>query len=489
MDFRLVVESFQSFAASAAPVAITSLWQCSLVACALAFCLRLASRVSASHRFILWTAGFVVLVVLPFLPQGSGAAHAGLSSSASAFLNAGSAKPWLQLDTRWSSVIAAIWILGSILRATDLVIQTFRLRKLWKSAAPAGFPTAGRRKAEVCTSKTLDRPSAIGFLAPRILVPDWLFNRLTPGELEQIILHEGEHLRRGDDWTNLFQKLCLVLFPLNPALWWIERQLCSTREMACDEGVIKITRAPRAYAACLTSVAECELQHRTAALSLGAWQRRSELVRRVHSILRRNPVLHPVASGVLVATLGGGLFALSVAFERCPQFVAFVPSQKSGLLASDNPQVAPANVVETAYGPVFQKSASKASFYAMEAKAVMPAPEQRSVPRIAGPIRIAAHARAHNAKVAEASAERATEQQWIVLMSWEQVENSGISDAQVSKDYPAQPSGSSKSLQSECKGTGRIRITRLVFKVLPTDSNSARPTAMPLHDGWFVIQL
>jgi hypothetical protein len=49
------------------------------------------------------------------------------------------------------------------------------------------------------------------------------------------VLHEMEHLRRGDDWTNLLQKLSLVVFPLNPALIWIERQLCLERELACDD--------------------------------------------------------------------------------------------------------------------------------------------------------------------------------------------------------------------------------------------------------------
>ena len=159
----------------------------------------------------------------------------------------------------------------------------------------------GRDAVEVCTTTTLQRPSVIGFLKPRILVPDWLFGRLTQGELEQIMLHESEHLRRRDDWTNLAQKLCLVLFPLNPALVWIERRLCREREMACDDAVIRVTRAPRAYAACLASLAERGLERRVEALSLGAWQRRPELVHRVHSILRGKGGLSPWA---LACSLG-----------------------------------------------------------------------------------------------------------------------------------------------------------------------------------------
>ena len=90
----------------------------------------------------------------------------------------------------------------------------------------------GRRAAALCVSDEVDRPSVVGFFAPRILVPAALLERLSADELRQIVLHEMEHLRRGDDWTNLLQKLSLVVFPLNPALIWIERQLCVERELA-----------------------------------------------------------------------------------------------------------------------------------------------------------------------------------------------------------------------------------------------------------------
>src|ERR1700751_6059876 len=224
MDLRLFVESFKTFAASAAPVAVAALWQGLVLASGLAICLRFAPRVSAAHRFILWATGFGVLASLPLLPQLSSVAHAGLGSSVSAAA-AASTRSWLEFDLRWSLAIAALWIVGSVIRAADLAIHTFSLRRLWKSAVPVESRTLGRRKVQVCTTKELDRPGVIGFFSPRIFIPEWLFRRLTPGELDQIVLHEAEHLRRGDDWTNLVQKLCLVLFPLNPARWWIERQL------------------------------------------------------------------------------------------------------------------------------------------------------------------------------------------------------------------------------------------------------------------------
>ncbi len=144
---------------------------------------------------------------------------------------------------------------------------------------------AGSRHAELCVSDEVDRPTVIGFFAPKILIPTWLVEKLTAEELEQIVLHEAGHLSRADDWMNLLQKIALVVFPLNPALAWVERRLCFERELACDERVLEATGAPKAYAACLASLAEHRLGRRGLALALGALGRESELGQRVRRIL------------------------------------------------------------------------------------------------------------------------------------------------------------------------------------------------------------
>jgi len=334
---------FPAFAQAAAPTAVADLWQGAAVAVALALCLRLAPRVSAACRFALWAAGFAMVAGLPFLPLigHSLFGHSG-GASAAMTISEAATKPWLHLDIHWAFILAAVWVAASAFRAGELAFHTLRLRRLWKAATPveievgvnsrvretlAAVSNAGR--IEICTTRDLDCPSVIGFFAPRILIPEWLFSRLTPGELEQVVLHETEHLRRRDDWTNLLQKLALVLFPLNPALAWMERRLCREREMACDEGVVRRTQAPRAYAACLTTLAERGLQQRELlrrahALSLGAFTRRPELVQRVHSILRRKRALNPLAAGALVGVAGFGLVVGALGLSRSPQLVAFV---------------------------------------------------------------------------------------------------------------------------------------------------------------------
>ena len=137
-----------------------------------------------------------------------------------------------------------------------------------------------------------------------------------------------EHLRRGDDWSNLLQKLALVLFPLNPALAWVERRLCAERELACDDRVLHAGSGRKAYAMCLAHLAEYSLVRRGFGLVLGAWEKRPELVRRVQRILRgpvqsmgRGPAL--AATGLLVS----GALGCALVLAHTPEMVSFAPPQ------------------------------------------------------------------------------------------------------------------------------------------------------------------
>jgi beta-lactamase regulating signal transducer with metallopeptidase domain len=505
------VAAFAAFAQAVAPLAVAALWQGAAIAIALVLCLRLAPRVSAAHRFAVWAAGFAVVTGLPFLPS---LAHSG-DTIAMASLGEVAARPWLQLDSRWGFVIAALWLAASIFRAAELVFQSLRLRRLWRGAIPVeaegNFRTLlaavspacpPARPIEICTTRDLDRPSVIGFLKPRILIPECLFSHLTPGELEQVVLHEAEHLRRRDDWTNLLQKFLLVLFPLNPALAWMERQLCREREMACDEGVVRRTLAPRAYAACLTTLAERGLQQRellrrAQALSLGAFERRPELVHRVQSILRRKQALHPLAAGALVSVLGCGLVVGSVELARSPQLVAFVAAPKPDVqLAALAPQLGPAGI--TATDAVLRPSTQfRAQLHAIDTKAIVPASRNAAItPPAVRPRRSddssagmteeasvdAATPRAELVKaVAPTSAEApAQRQEFIVLAAWEEVQTS-VTRTRAIADYDTgagarEQTGDSASQPATTRAT-EITVTRIILVVYPAGSATAMQTA------------
>ena len=435
--------------------------------------------------------------------------------------------PWLRLDERWSLAIALLWAAAAIVRGAGLGIHAVRLRALWKSAVPVELEGRlqtladgawGRGTVEVCTTTMLERPSVIGFFRPRILIPDWLFARLTAGELEQIVLHEGEHLRRRDDWTNLLQKICLVLFPLNPALLWIERRLGREREMACDDGVVSVTRAPRAYAACLASLAERGLKHRTEALTLGAWQRRPELVDRVHSILRKKGSLGPVETRVIFGALSVGLVFGAVELSRCPQLVAFVPATPV-VFTADAMQPS-ARMVNAAYYPDRNVGAVPTT---MKLKTTKPSSlgENRSIEGLNQGDRVERAEgqqngiRAINTAFIETDSKRAAtsgnepkvnaavhepknSQQWFVLTTWESVQSSGQDMAKqgsgVSADYDlpanANDDGSARQVpQTGQQPMNQITVTRLIVRVIPASEKNSQSTIQAIRDGWLVIQL
>ncbi len=311
----------------------SAIWEGAILAACVALCLRMLPDLGAAARSVVWTIVFLLLILLHLLPSLD--QHWSTDSMIHHSL--------IQLDPLWGIAIAGVWAMLSLWRGVELLGSAVRLRKLAGRATPIHVDANLRsllkcgktgRTAELCASAEVERPSVLGFFRPRILLPQVLIERLSAIELRQIVLHEMEHLRRGDDWMNLFQKLGLVLFPMNPVLLWVERRLCVEREHACDDRVLHSTGARKAYALCLTRMAEYSMLRRNLSLVLGAWERQSELVRRVHRILR-NPkeAMSGKRAMFLTGSLILGVLVGAIALARSPQLVGFAPRAQSTIQA------------------------------------------------------------------------------------------------------------------------------------------------------------
>lgn len=330
------IDVLQIVAPLAAESWIASVWQGMALATGVWLSLKMLPKISASTRFVVWTISFFAISVLPFLrflPVPLHTEQIGVSLQqpvAPHFV--------LHFDSRWAIGITSIWIVASLFHAVRLVLDLRRLHQVRRTSTVVASEALSAdlrmllhetgRKVELHLSDTLDTPSAIGFLRPMVVLPRWLWEEFSAVQLKQVLLHELAHLRRYDDWTNLFQKFIRALLPLNPALYWIEKHLCFEREMACDDAVLGAEITAREYAACLTTLAGKRLAQRTAVLAPGAVEKQSELSRRVHSLLSRGRnssllVARGVAAGFLVAILGG-----TTALTQCPQWIAFAAPEK-----------------------------------------------------------------------------------------------------------------------------------------------------------------
>jgi beta-lactamase regulating signal transducer with metallopeptidase domain len=412
--------------APAVSALISAVWEGTVLAGFVVLCLRLLPRLSAASRSLVWMNVFLLLMLLHFVPVFARHNSTGVPVSVSSLHAVGPLHPF-QLDLRFSYGIAALWALLSLWRGTQLILSAIHLRRLANRATPIEVDAAlaallqdgreGRRAAEICASAEVQRPSVFGFLRPRILIPPALIEKLSASELHQVALHEMEHLRRADDWTNLLQKIGLVLFPLNPVLLWVERRVCRERELACDDRVLRSGGARKAYAVCLTRLAEYSILRRNLTLALGAWERQSELVRRVHRVLRRPQEFMGVrqarlVSGTLIAGLLGGAFALA----RSPQLVSFVAPAPSTLQAQ-NAQPAVFRNVDFRQADLRKTSLQQpeATPHMVNVNAVLP---QRPAPSSSAPKATPKHAGLRSVKQHSAQ----TRTQWLVLTQWQENE-------------------------------------------------------------------
>ena len=309
-------ETLLPFSRLVSEVSLSGLWEGLVLFCAVAVCLRMLPKVSASVRFALWGLTFGLGVALPLISarstikQGTGAAEAAI-----------------QLAPIWGYAVAGLWLILVAARAGCLLLQALQVRRVWARANPIvggeRWMAPGGRMVTLCTSAEVDSPCVIGFWSPRLLLPERLAGSLTDEEIRQIALHECEHLRRGDDWMNLLQKIGLMLFPLNPALMWMDRRLGLERELACDARVVALTGKPIAYAKCLARLAEHRRQCRHVALSLAAWSRRTELGQRVESLLQPRHSSPARRAAVATIVLSAGLLGGAMEMARVPCFVSF----------------------------------------------------------------------------------------------------------------------------------------------------------------------
>lgn len=431
-----------------AQVFLAGIWQGIVLAAAVALCLRLYPRVSAATRFAIWSFAFALALITPLLHLHFYSVHSAVASATGVHLNA-----------VWGYSIAGIWAVLMALRGVQLGIHAARLLRIWRRATPIQGEGAivkalqdSRRPVELCTSSDVDSPSVIGFWSARLLIPEWLFAKLTPEDLLQVVLHELEHLRRRDDWSNLMQKIGLVLFPINPALFWMDRQLTLERELACDAGVVASTAAPFGYASCLTRLAEHRLHYRSLALSLSAWSRQSELTRRVHCLLKPAHRLSPLQTKVATVLLGLMLAAGGLEMARAPRLVSFSDSNSAPMIqasASIAKSPAGAAAVPVMYHDVSQPRATLV-------EAVMPA---RSPRPLSPAVTRRRRGETHLQKV---HATRGPKQPSLLLTT-----------APVPREGMASDS--------------REKIVRTIY-VLPTGFSPSY-AAVGFRDGWLIIQL
>jgi beta-lactamase regulating signal transducer with metallopeptidase domain len=299
---------------------------------------------NSGTRFAVWFLALLTVAAMPLLGGFGGEQKQVLAGMSSAAASWGSMRPAISIPASWGLFLFLGWVVGASLAMARLALGLWQLRGLRLSCTPImteELDPAVRKTVEaiadsgksvtITTSEFVRVPAAIGFWKRTIILPAWALRELAPQDLNVILLHEFAHLRRGDDWTNLVQKIVRGLFFFHPAIWWIDSRLSVEREMACDDAVLAETANPHGYATCLVSLLEKSLAHRASqqrqekrwSMAQAAVRRAHEASLRLAQILDRN---RPMATRVWKPAVGMvSAFALVclMALPVAPRFVAF----------------------------------------------------------------------------------------------------------------------------------------------------------------------
>ncbi|HWC00331.1 MAG TPA: GWxTD domain-containing protein, partial [Bryobacteraceae bacterium] len=298
------------------------LWQGALIAMLLAAARRLTRQASARLRYALacmamagMLLSFASTLVL-LRPQDRTIRAISVPSSAPAAASSSIAAPAIppapdRADfLRW---IVPVWMAGVLVfygRTARNWIAAQRLRRRAAFPAPEIWQERLRTlcgRLRLATPVVLleswlaEVPVVIGFLRPVILVPAGLFSGLPPEQLEAILIHELEHIRRHDYLINVLESLVEGLFFYHPAVWWVSRTVRAEREHCCDDRAAALVGSAWAYASALAALEQSRSAGDAVLAATGG-----DLLQRIRRLVE--PRREPEARGSLLAA---GLVLLS----------------------------------------------------------------------------------------------------------------------------------------------------------------------------------
>ena len=204
----------------------------------------------------------------------------------------------LRIRNRWPVIFFGAWLAGAALMLARLGWSFLHVRRLRRASVPLSAiyqnrlrqwlaAAGGLTRVELCGVEGITTPMSLGPIDPLIVMPTDFAGRLTESEFDQVLLHELAHVRRGDNWSKLVQRLIEALLFFHPAVWFTGRRLNLERESACDDWVVFMTGEVKPYAACLAKLAEATAPGRQPVLATGIFRGARQLTQRIERLLDR----------------------------------------------------------------------------------------------------------------------------------------------------------------------------------------------------------
>ena len=171
--------------------------------------------------------------------------------------------PAIASGTYFAPILIGLWALGFVAVLALWLLRWSSLRKALRMARDANIAA----DLAVKYSPANLAPGLVGIVRPVLVLPEGISARLSPEELQSVILHELCHLRRRDNLTAGLHMIVEAVFWFHPLVWWLGARLIEEREHACDENVLKTGADPETYAQGILKVCQFYLHSPLASVS------------------------------------------------------------------------------------------------------------------------------------------------------------------------------------------------------------------------------
>jgi len=178
-----------------------------------------------------------------------------------------------------------------------------------------------KRNVDIIVTDNVRCPALFGYLKPRLLLPEGIFEKLNDRELAYAFMHELGHLKRHDIGVSWLIALLQVIHWFNPLVWLAFYQIRVDQESACDAAVLSRMKHNQSadYAKAIVGFLEKFCQNCQLPALAGVLENRSQMKKRIAKIVqyRKTSQRLSFVAGVLLASAGFLLFTLTgVAAEK-----------------------------------------------------------------------------------------------------------------------------------------------------------------------------
>lgn len=227
----------------------------------------------------------------------------------------------LNLPNQYIDWVSWVWLFGVSLMTLKMMggfSYLFWLNKVSTDPLPMEiklFLELKRKEAGVKRiigklSTQIQSPIVFGHFKPILLFPFALLSKLTPEQIEAVILHELAHIKRNDYILNIFQIFIEVVFYFHPVTWWLTSIVKREREHICDEEAAgKELKQKLSYAKALLIIQENDSISSIGSLAFA--KKPSEMYLRIKRILEPSKnvnFMEKTTLGILVLGLAVGVF-------------------------------------------------------------------------------------------------------------------------------------------------------------------------------------